>query len=241
LRLNSLRGAAEFTIDPTMVSECLNLDRSADRVFRLAWREGLSSIQREQRTGALCGVIGQIAEALAEMLLFDLDYCPAYDLSRPGVHGVDLLLLSPDTESVVAVEVKGTLRKGSWPRLSRSASIQMSPDWLNKADNPGMAEWDLACSDVYGAIVLVNFADMVYRVGFTSLAGSRGQRRRVPTNAGTPGAQGPWQFDVTREKVGCRAIVGGDEVAGPGRQEGRAPCICDLSHVHRPTGAVTDG
>lgn len=44
----------------------------------------------------------------------------------------------------------------------------MTAQWVDKADNPGMAEWNLGSSDVYGAVVLVNLADMVYRGGFTS-------------------------------------------------------------------------
>ena len=34
---------------------------------------------------------------------------------------------------------------------------------MDKADNPGMAEWDLQSEDVYGAAVAVNFADMTLR------------------------------------------------------------------------------
>ena len=72
-------------------------------------------------------------------------------------------MLSPETDHLLAIEVKGTLRAGCVPRLSRRAAAQMSGAWIDKADNPGMAEWDLRSADVYGAVVAVNFADMLVR------------------------------------------------------------------------------
>jgi hypothetical protein len=44
----------------------------------------------------------------------------------------------------------------------------MSGAWVDKADNPGMTNWELHSADVYGAVVLVNFAAMAYRAAFTS-------------------------------------------------------------------------
>ena len=44
----------------------------------------------------------------------------------PERHGVDLLVLCQLAERVVAVEVKGTLRRGHWPRLSGRELAQMS-------------------------------------------------------------------------------------------------------------------
>lgn len=72
-------------------------------------------------------------------------------------------MLSPAADHVLAIEVKGTLRPGVVPRLSRRAVLQMSAAWMDKADNPGMAEWDLQSEDVSGAAVAVNFADMTLR------------------------------------------------------------------------------
>jgi hypothetical protein len=69
---------------------------------------------------------------------------------------------------MVAVEVKGTLRPRYWPRLSRRVLIQMSGAWVDKLDNPGMANWELRSDDIYGAVVLVNFAAMAYRAAFTA-------------------------------------------------------------------------
>jgi hypothetical protein len=132
---------------------CLKDDQPADVLFSKAWRDGLSSLGRAQRRGGLCGVIGEVAEAVAEVFL---------------VERVDLLLLTPEAESVVAVEVKGTLRSGYLPRLSGRRLAQMSLGWLDKPGNLGMVERGLEGADVYGALAVVNLADMVCRVGFTS-------------------------------------------------------------------------
>jgi hypothetical protein len=39
----------------------------------------------------------------------------------------------------------------------------MSAAWVDKADNPGMAEWELHSDDVYAAVIAVNLADMTLR------------------------------------------------------------------------------
>ena len=41
--------------------------------------------------------------------------------------------------------------------------MQMSAAWVDKRDNPGMAEWELQSADVYGAVIAVSFAEMVVR------------------------------------------------------------------------------
>jgi hypothetical protein len=64
---------------------------------------------------------------------------------------------------VVAIDVKSTLRVGQWPRPSRRELGQMSASWLDKVDNPGMANWDLDSDDVYGAVMVVNFASRQWR------------------------------------------------------------------------------
>lgn len=76
-------------------------------------------------------------------------------------------MLTPDAEAVLAIEVKGTLRSGRIPRLSRRDVVQMSAAWVDKRDNPGMAEWDLESADVYGAVIAVNFADFTMRAALT--------------------------------------------------------------------------
>jgi hypothetical protein len=76
-------------------------------------------------------------------------------------------LLGPGEQRLFAVEVKGTLRTGWWPRLRRAELMQMEVGWLDKADNPGMADWGIASGDVYGAIVLVNFAALRFKVALS--------------------------------------------------------------------------
>jgi hypothetical protein len=80
---------------------------------------------------------------------------------------VDLLFLTPD-DKVIAVEVKGTLTAGRIPRLSRRELTQMSAEWVDKTDNPGMAELGLRSTDIYGAVAVINFADMTWRIALTA-------------------------------------------------------------------------
>lgn len=67
-----------------------------------------------------------------------------------------------------AVEVKGTLRPRRWPRIRRGELTQMAIDWLDKSDIPAMSEWGISSEDVYGAIVLINFHELLYKVALTS-------------------------------------------------------------------------
>ena len=90
-----------------------------------------------------------------------------WHLTGPGRHGVDLVVLAP-ADLVVAIEVKGTLVSGRIPRLSRQETAQMSAAWVDKADNPGMAELGLANTDIYGGVVAVNFADLTWRTALTA-------------------------------------------------------------------------
>jgi hypothetical protein len=82
------------------------------------------------------------------------------------VHGVDLLFLAPD-ESVLALEVKGTLRPGLIPRLTPSLLRQMSKEWLNDPNNPAMAEWSLRANDLYAGVMIVDLALAQFRVALT--------------------------------------------------------------------------
>lgn len=169
MRLNPLREAALFSINRESVSSYLDVsERPVDGIFREACRNGLTSLPREQRRGALAGATGHVAESLLELLLEPYGYVPIHHFKGTGGHGVDLLLLTPDTSAIVALEVKGTLRPGQWPRLSRTEIQQMSAEWVDKADNPGMHEWSLESNDVYGAVAQVDFSDMVWRIAFTT-------------------------------------------------------------------------
>jgi hypothetical protein len=165
---SALRQAIAFPVRPSLVESCLTPEEAVDRIFLGAWRDSLDSIPLHRRGGALSGVTGHVAESVVELVLTDLGYHAIWHFAGPGRHGVDLLFLAPEGDRVLAVEVKGTLRAGRWPRISQRKAAQMSAAWVDKADNPGMANWDLESDDVYAAIVAVNFADMAYRVAMTS-------------------------------------------------------------------------
>jgi hypothetical protein len=168
LDLNVLREATAFPLEPVMVTECLNLEEAADCLFAEAWKNSLSTLPVAQRRGALSGVTGHVAESVIELVFDELGYHVVWHFAGPGRHGVDLIFLSPVGDQLLAVEVKGTLRANHWPRLSRRELTQMSVAWVDKADNPGMVNWNLNGSEIYGGVVLVNFAEMSYRARLTS-------------------------------------------------------------------------
>ena len=109
---------------------------------------------------------GSVAEAVASMVLCARGYELFFDVTRHGLHGVDLLLLAPD-QSVVALEVKGTLRHGVTPRMTASALRQMSRSWLNGQDNAGMLEWSLRADDLYAGVMVIDFAASTWRVALS--------------------------------------------------------------------------
>ena len=112
-------------------------------------------------------MIGEVAESVAEIVLDDLGYNLFWHITTPGIHGVDLLFLSPE-QSVLALEVKGTLRPGTTPRLTPSRLRQMSREWLNDPTNPAMAEWSLQADDLYAGVMLVDLASPLYRIALSS-------------------------------------------------------------------------
>lgn len=147
-----------------MVS-CLDTESVRDRLFARGWRSGPSGLTSPDRA-AIAGVTGHVAESVIEVVLEPLGWSPLWHMTGPGRHGVDLVLLAPGG-LVVAIEVKGTLVSGRIPRLSAGELAQMSAAWVDKVDNPGMAELALASSDVYGGVAIVNFADLTWRVART--------------------------------------------------------------------------
>jgi hypothetical protein len=165
-RRPALRQASAFPIDTTLVEECVDLDCAKDRLFDKEWRSGPAALTRAERC-AVAGVTGHIAESATEALLDQLDWRVLWHFTGPGRHGVDLLFLTPD-DKVIAIEVKGTLKAGRIPRLSRRELTQMSAEWVDKADNPGMAELGLRSTDIYGAVAIINFADMTWRIALTA-------------------------------------------------------------------------
>jgi hypothetical protein len=169
----AMRGAAPVPLERELVASCLLRHRETgqllprEQLFVRAWEGSLDALSIEERRGGLSGVTGHVAESVVELMLVELGYQPIWHFAGTGEHGVDVLLLFPDIVSVLAVEVKGTLRAGRWPRFSKRDVEQMSSDWLNKADNPGMANWELRAQDVYGAVFSLNFAEMAMRGAFT--------------------------------------------------------------------------
>ena len=160
---DALRRAPAVDLQRSPVEHCLDLRQPGDVRFHLAWTRSLDAVAHNERAGALAGVTGHGGESVVELLLADVGYHPVWHFTGPGRHGVDLLMLSPAADHVLAIEVKGTLRTGRLPRLSRRATLQMSAAWVDKRDNPGMAEWELQSADLYGAVIAVNFADMAVR------------------------------------------------------------------------------
>ena len=107
-----------------------------------------------------------MAESVAEIILDQFGYTVFWHIIENGIHGVDLLFLSPD-EAVLALEVKGTLRAEVVPRLTPSRLRQMSREWLNQPDNPAMTEWELAADDLYTGVMVVDLAMSTYRLALS--------------------------------------------------------------------------
>jgi hypothetical protein len=166
MRASVLRQAAAFPVDTATVADCLDPSSASDSLFARAWRSGPASLTRAERS-AVAGITGHVAESVTEILLDQLEWRPLWHFTGPGRHGIDLALLTPDG-NIVAAEVKGTLVARRIPPLTRRELAQMSAEWVDKADNPGMAELDLRSTDVYGAFSVINFADMTWRIALTA-------------------------------------------------------------------------
>lgn len=166
MRGSALRQAAAFGLDAAIVGGCLDLACARDRLFARGWQSGPASLTRAERC-VVAGVTGHVAESVTEVLLDRLDWRVLWHFTGPGRHGVDLVFLTSD-DKIAAVEVKGTLTAGRIPRLSRREITQMSAEWVDKADNPGMAELGLRSADVYGAVAVINFAEMTWRIALTA-------------------------------------------------------------------------
>ena len=162
----ALLAAPPFPLAKRVVLGCIKPSKPADALFERARRQGLDSIERSQRSGHLARVIGEVAESVAETVLDEQGYNLFWQITTPGIHGVDLLFLSPD-ESVLALEVKGTLRRGRIPRLTSSRLRQMSREWLNDPANPAMAEWSLEADDLYGGVMLIDLSTPLYQLALS--------------------------------------------------------------------------
>ena len=158
----ALRAATPFPLPPGTVESCL-LD---DPLFVRAWTDGPAWLSAQERRGRLSVDVGTIAESVATLLLQEVGLDVFAELAVAGIHGVDLLALTPAAE-VTAIEVKGTFRRGAIPRLGRGRLRQMSLEWLSNPANPAMVEWGLEGADVYGALLVVDFAARSWRVALT--------------------------------------------------------------------------
>ena len=163
---SALRQSSAFRIGAGVIEDCLDPDSATDRLFAKGWRAGPGALTRTERC-AVAGLTGHVAESVTEVLLERHGWRILWHFTGPGRHGVDLVLLTQD-DKIVAVEVKGTLVAGRIPRLSRRDVTQMSAEWVDKADNPGMAEFGLHRADIYGAVAVVNFSDMTWRMALTA-------------------------------------------------------------------------
>jgi hypothetical protein len=158
----ALRAATPFPLPVEAVEACL-VD---DPLFVRAWTDGPASLTVQERRGRLSVDVGTIAESVATLLLQEAGLDVFAELAVAGIHGVDLLVLTPAGE-VAAIEVKGTFRRGAIPPLGRGRLRQMSLPWLSSPANPAMVEWGLEGANVYGAILIVDFADRSWRVALT--------------------------------------------------------------------------
>jgi hypothetical protein len=163
---SALRAARAFPVEKSLIRDCVDVRQSADALFARAWAEGLSTVDRSQRGGHLARVTGEVAESVAQILLDDRGYSLVWQITTVGVHGVDLLFFAPD-ESVLALEVKGTLRPGATPRLTPSRLRQMSREWLNDPTNPAMADWSFAAEDLYTGVMIVDLALAQFRIALS--------------------------------------------------------------------------
>jgi hypothetical protein len=161
----ALRAARTLPLERELISGFLDLETELDRRFDRACTASLAALPREERGGGLAGVTGHVGESIVEVVLAGHGWSPVWHFTGPGRHGVDLLLLGPGAERLVAVEVKATLRPSHWPRVRRHLEM---PTWLDKSDNPGMADWELRSEDVYGAVALVSFHELGCKVALTS-------------------------------------------------------------------------
>lgn len=164
----ALRQTRPIEIASNTVLDCLDLDDEADQHFQSAWLSRRDGGADRLSGGALPGAVGHIAESVVEVVLTERGYAPLAHHPGPGRHGVDLLMLHLTAETVFAIEVKGTLRRGFVPRLTRGDLAQMSNAWLDKPDNPAMTSTALRSEDVFGAVAALNFADLTLRVAFTA-------------------------------------------------------------------------
>ncbi|MFB9313046.1 NERD domain-containing protein [Nocardioides plantarum] len=155
------RRAATRPLDVDLVrSHLVKEPRAAEIAFARALDVGIAGLEAHERHGGMNAVTGHIAESVAATLLVEAGWhvLEQFTQTASGGHGIDLAVLAPDMSSVFVVEVKGSLSRRGWPRLSRGELDQFTLEWLNKPDNPGMASLGMTGDDVSGLVMLINFA-----------------------------------------------------------------------------------
>lgn len=157
----ALRLAPAVQFDPGLIRGCLDLEDKRDALFARTRRDGLTSLRAENRP-AVNRVTGQVAESVAELLLDDMGFSVFWQITKDGLRGVDLLFLS-QRQRVLALEVKGTLRARTVPRLMPSRLRQMSREWLNAPSNLGMVDWQLQADDLYAGVIAIDLSQAVTR------------------------------------------------------------------------------
>jgi hypothetical protein len=154
-------------LDYALVRTCLDTeDRPGDRLLERALGEGLSELSPAERRGSLPNVTGHLAESVVELILVELGFAPIWHFAGPksGGHGIDLAFLNPENADLLVVEVKGTFRNGRWPLPASGPLEELTAEWLDKDDNPGMHNWNLTSADVRAALFSLNFAELAMRV-----------------------------------------------------------------------------
>ena len=110
-------------------------------------------------------MLGNVAEAVVEVILEELGWQPVSDDTAgfSAGHGIDLLMLDPALERMIAIEVKSTIQPSRWPRLAAGRREQLTPEWFDAPRNEGMVEWDLSAADVYTMVVQVHLHRLRWR------------------------------------------------------------------------------
>lgn len=160
---SALVTAPAMPLDAELVESCAHSGAEpaalAEAQFLTAFRGSLADVPRSQRAPGLNGVTGHVAESVVESMLADLGWVPLEHFTGPfsGGHGIDLAMATPDLEGVYAIEAKGTLAARGWPRLRAGDIPQLTPEWLAKADNPGVESLGLEPAGLGIIAVLVHF------------------------------------------------------------------------------------
>lgn len=181
LTLRALRGAELFILDASTIESCLTatpgLVREPERIEQLESSARATILDGAPIPAALRSsllpVLGNIAEAIVEVVLQDVGWRPLYDDAAgfASGSGVDLVMLDPAFERAIAIEVKSTIQANRWPRLARGRREQLTSTWLDRASNEGMADLGLTSDDVHVMVVQVHLLRRRWRACIMDDAG----------------------------------------------------------------------